>query len=668
MSQRVIRVVTTILLRCLPTALAGLVVAVTAHAQSLRPPTLGGYVSVVGGPVDSRIPVFAGSSDCGEFRDGGSVETTAGVSFSLDGIAGSLGFGASLWLARATSTLTALPPVPTRIRDERTGEIVELEREYRRERTELRGGIDLLSRFSFGDYGLALGPTLAFDVSSTSEQTDNVTGPGPIRFGDGQAVRVMDAAHASAPSALTVGLTLEASRRFPLGAATLSPFVSGRIDLTSRTEEGGVRALVVGAGARVAFDLGAMMRADPIAVSTIETARPLRTPPLQAALSIYGVDPRGVRQTTPEITMTELEEVSYVPMVPAVFFDAHTDSISARYARGDNDASPHPTVALQRRVLDTIGARLAARPGARILLIPGTSSDESPELAARRARAVQRELLERWHVDAARAVVRDGRGNLGRSSEHVEDGREDNRRVEFTSPSPELLAPIVTRRSVRHFDPPAIELVPTIEAPAGIAEWRIVMLRGDREVARFSSRDERHEYPVWEILGEEGDSISAPLVARLEVIDSAGASVMTEARTTVRIVRRYREVDRRSEEKEDRTISRHHLVAFEFDRAEPGSLNLVQLEAIAATIGPRARVRVVGGADRIGDRGHNVELARRRAEAVGDALDAMLARRGVPSVTVETSPDVDESGRFTNDLPEGRFLSRGVEVIVDQVR
>jgi outer membrane protein OmpA-like peptidoglycan-associated protein len=173
---------------------------------------------------------------------------------------------------------------------------------------------------------------------------------------------------------------------------------------------------------------------------------------------------------------------------------------------------------------------------------------------------------------------------------------------------------------------------------------------------------------VWDVVPASADTAVGQLVARLTVADSAGGTVSADASTVVRLARDLRETDRRVELIEDREVSRHLLVAFEFDRSEPGALNEREIATIAASIRPGAKVDVIGTSDRIGEPRHNAELARRRAEAVADALRRALAERGIERVTFTTRGRADDSVRFPNDRPDGRFLSRGVEIVVEQAR
>jgi outer membrane protein OmpA-like peptidoglycan-associated protein len=91
------------------------------------------------------------------------------------------------------------------------------------------------------------------------------------------------------------------------------------------------------------------------------------------------------------------------------------------------------------------------------------------------------------------------------------------------------------------------------------------------------------------------------------------------------------------------------------------------MRTIGGLVRSAARVVVTGYSDRLGGPERNLELSRERAERVAAALRDELARRGRTDVVVEAvGAGVDET-RFSNDLPEGRFLSRGVTVVLEQL-
>ena len=79
-----------------------------------------------------------------------------------------------------------------------------------------------------------------------------------------------------------------------------------------------------------------------------------------------------------------------------------------------------------------------------------------------------------------------------------------------------------------------------------------------------------------------------------------------------------------------------------------------------------ARVNFAGYTDRIGDVDRNKALAKNRALNAATALKKWLEKRGVRDIALNVAGVGVETERFDNDLPEGRALSRGVEINIDQ--
>jgi outer membrane protein OmpA-like peptidoglycan-associated protein len=109
------------------------------------------------------------------------------------------------------------------------------------------------------------------------------------------------------------------------------------------------------------------------------------------------------------------------------------------------------------------------------------------------------------------------------------------------------------------------------------------------------------------------------------------------------------------------------LVGFKYNSSELGGASADAVRDIAATVERGATIEVLGYTDRIGNDKHNTGLSLERAQMVARALRSQLDARGVKDVEIEAHGEGIETGRFENDLPEGRMLSRGVSVTVEQM-
>jgi outer membrane protein OmpA-like peptidoglycan-associated protein len=108
-------------------------------------------------------------------------------------------------------------------------------------------------------------------------------------------------------------------------------------------------------------------------------------------------------------------------------------------------------------------------------------------------------------------------------------------------------------------------------------------------------------------------------------------------------------------------ISRYSLTLFKFDDLDPGPINRrILSEYVYEDILPPSHVEVIGYTDLVGIDGHNRDLSQGRADAV-----ASLIRKNVKKYASLTSRGVGETSQiYTNDLPEGRFYNRTVQIIV----
>ena len=154
----------------------------------------------------------------------------------------------------------------------------------------------------------------------------------------------------------------------------------------------------------------------------------------------------------------------------------------------------------------------------------------------------------------------------------------------------------------------------------------------------------------------------------LTVEDSTGHVVSARTQVPLLMQRSKQIVDKRIELYGDRERIAWSLVAFNFRSAELGPGNEAEIRSIATAIRPGATVKVIGYTDRIGGERHNAALSEQRAANVASMIRTWLDALGISNVTVDSMGAGIETARFGNDLPEGRMLSRGVSVTIEQNR
>ncbi len=117
---------------------------------------------------------------------------------------------------------------------------------------------------------------------------------------------------------------------------------------------------------------------------------------------------------------------------------------------------------------------------------------------------------------------------------------------------------------------------------------------------------------------------------------------------------------RREQERLDIALSSDVLFASGSASLQPGAREKIRQLAGVLNRYPRTTVQVVGHTDNRGSEAANLELSRRRAQAVAEEL--VLA--GVSSTRITTFGRGASSPVAGNDTPEGRAMNRRVEIII----
>ncbi len=653
--------------------------AATSRAQDTARVRVGPMVSAGIGIDRPSIPVFPGSTDCGVYENGTSFLIGGGALLQFPRMFGeALGLQIGAEFMMASSRLTATPVDPTRIVD--AGVLVELQREYRLAATQRDALVEIQATYALGErLMLAVGPRLGLSLGATYEATDNVLGPGDYSFASGQREQPLAGAALPEPASLTFGPVVSASYMIPFGAARLTPGVRLGTDVLSRTKVDGWRRITAEATLALLFDIIPSPAPPPPPEKPIEpviVVAPER-PRLSASITLVGLDENNQPVPVSKVHVNEVLVRRHAPLLPAVFFEQEKTDLPSRYPAldsaganvfGVDELADLDVLELQHRALDVIGDRMRRLPASKLGLVGSVSRDEAPSIARARAASVKRYLERVWGIDPGRITIQDGNGTMLRSNEATEDGRADNRRVEFVGSTDALVAPVVTEQVEREFDPPLIRMSPSYEAEAGMKSWQLNVKQGQNTIAHYTNDSVSLAAAelTWHLASENIDSGLAPLEAELQVEDSTGRSVTARSQVPLVLERTVSVVDRRVVREGDRENISFTLVGFEYNLADINRRNLQVIREAAALIHPGARIVVTGYTDRQGMEQRNAELSADRARRVAAALREQLEANGVNDVSVQAAGAGIDTERFQNDLPEGRALSRGVYIQVEQ--
>lgn len=386
--------------------------------------------------------------------------------------------------------------------------------------------------------------------------------------------------------------------------------------------------------------------------------RPDPTPTVRLA----GLDAHGKESAVSKVVVGEYVSTQFRPLLTYVFFAEDASEIPVRYRRlrpeetttFSIDALHHAEMLdVHHHLLNIIGYRMRKHPEA-ALTITGCNADKRGEkgntaLSRSRAEAVRDYLARIWGISDARLGVRARELPVHPSNSEDEDGIAENRRVELTSDTWEIVDPVVTRDFERQVTPSRMRFIPADLPSRGVASWSLTILQSGEELRAFTGEGAMPDHLDWEVEREQASvptgKGSMDYVLALRTTDGMGVS--TRGSVTV------------EQQSIDKIVGRYSLILFDFDDAEIRPANSRIVGMIRPSIDPEATVEISGYTDRIGERDYNQRLSEGRAKNTARLLDLPDAR-------------VEGLGKsvllYNNDLPEGRFYSRTVTIFVELKR
>ncbi|HEY6193110.1 MAG TPA: outer membrane beta-barrel protein [Bacteroidota bacterium] len=376
----------------------------------------------------------------------------------------------------------------------------------------------------------------------------------------------------------------------------------------------------------------------------------------------------------PKLIPVERKVKETFPMRNCIFFDEGSNTIPARYIsltqsqassfREEQLVQPEPKdlsgrsrrqLTVYHNILNVLGDRMRRHPSATLKL--SGASEQGASNGRELAEAVKRYLVDLFGIDGGR-IVTDGRTKpeipsmQSGASRELELVRPEDRRVDISSPSPELLEPdqIISLQE----DPLDSDVLFSVAGAQDVlASWSIVATDENGAVKRFgpfTSSEER-------VSGRAilGDRLQGKYTVVLDGITKSGQSIQKDE--TIRLVR--------SDQPEEEPGLRFSIL-FEFDQSKTVATYERFLSGTVAPLIPAGgSVIIHGHTDIVGEESHNLKLSRDRAQETMAILQRELARAGKRNVKFDTYGFGEDVRRapFDNRLPEERFYNR--TVIID---
>lgn len=373
------------------------------------------------------------------------------------------------------------------------------------------------------------------------------------------------------------------------------------------------------------------------------------------------------RMPVEKIVVEDVQTSELFPLLTNVYFDEGEEipNSSSQNLASDSEIGEFSidnlsadAIEINKSTLDIIGKRLQKYPNARIKITGNNDNKkEKLDLSKKRAEFAKNYISVNYGITPDRIDV-DAR-NLPEkaSSTRVEDGIQENRRIEITSNVPMVTEPLIIEKDRQTFSTPnLIEFEPKIESTDSIVNWSLEINQTGNVLRSFSGTDTPGKIQ-WNVQPNELKQSNVPVDYTLIVSNSAGKQSMKSGTIPVEYLSYNR---KKVEDKPDKVISKYSLVVFDFDSPEISEKDKEILKKnVIPSINYNSVIQIYGYTDRIGDDGYNQKLALRRAESVKKFLNPYTKSNKIEVYGIGENIEI-----FDNDLPVGRQLSRTVQIYV----
>lgn len=390
-------------------------------------------------------------------------------------------------------------------------------------------------------------------------------------------------------------------------------------------------------------------------------------------IEVSGIDENGNIIKNPKFVSEEFIENRNQPILNYIFFDENSYQLPEKYKQlSIKQAEDFKIESLYRcktletyyQILNIVGYRLKNNPNANIKIV-GCNGDIFTELnnitlSRNRANTVYNYLTAIWGIDPSRIKV--SFQNLPTNFSYPNNQKEkqqENRRVEIIADDYSIFEPIYIE-DVKTVNTPAVARFEiTSEDKANIAEWKLAIVNqteaGNSEIIKTGKGN------LPNILNVKLDEVTknkgfedSKLRYYVAASDANGKVVRTDEKDFS--IDKWTVQRKKVEKRGDFEIEKFSLILFDFVSDQLSEDNRKTLELARSKIRPNSIVKIYGYTDITGDAEYNRKLSKRRAEAVYQKLNVKNAI-------------VDGFGEsvllYDNEIPEGRFYCRTVEIIVE---
>ncbi len=574
-----------------------------------------------------------------------------------------------------------------------SGALVEIDRTRRYDATLSQLSLAAIVSYNVSDaFSISAGPSFGTIVTHSYSETESINSPSNASYSQTNFSQTRPISSGSiATQQFQAGLEAGVGYTIQLGRFSFTPQLRASLPITniSTAVAPSWKTYTIGAGVTLSRVLiPATIEAPPIALASEkptteshahDAATAVPKPVLSVSMRVVGVAKNGQEMNEPTLSIEKVHVTEVFPTLNSVFFDKDDSTIPARYHQfatpeetrdfRDSDLYRASALEINHFVLDVIGKRLSMYHDASLSITGTTSLSEdraNAGIALSRARSIASYLEQIWRIGPARIELHARTLPEMPSDESTPTGQAENRRIDIASNVNDVLAPLWTERTEHVASPPKLMFYPYIVQNRGLDSLVITVRQGDHILQRFDGRSDgsagEHLWTLNENSAPTGDD---SLVYTCRVVDSAG----NIATTTGTIHLRKQQHDTTLHETEEiggKRLERYSLILFDYSSSQFGRRQAeLLIDTIARSVDPSSALTLTGHTDQTGDPAFNNRLSGERASTTADALRLRWKRshRPTPHMSVEAHGSRDIL--FDNSVPEGRFLSRTVRIMIE---
>ncbi|MBM2816209.1 MAG: OmpA family protein [Ignavibacteria bacterium] len=390
-----------------------------------------------------------------------------------------------------------------------------------------------------------------------------------------------------------------------------------------------------------------------------------KIPILTVKIDAVGITKDGSVMEDPKIVIEETEVEEKFSLLPQIFFkegNSELDSTDQNLLKVestklfDEQKLTRNTLSIYKDMLNIIAARLMDNPSAKIVLIGCTSNSgiemDNITLSKKRAESVKKYLESIWKINSQRISLRFQNLPERPSNNQIEEGKQENRRVEIVSNDPKITAPLSLVEIERTANPPVIRITPEVESEVALKGSEIIVEQQNTILRKYEYPSQPTDSINWNIEEKPMPQLETPVLIKLKATDETEQIATAEKELTISQLTIRK---KRYEMMEDKRIERFSLILFDFDKAEITPTQMHTLQEIRSSIKPNSTVSISGYTDRIGEGEYNLELARRRCFETQKALK-------VDATKLTLNPIGSQALLYDNSTPQGRSYCRTVVI------